>query len=74
MMARHTYVIIRIDIKDDADVDDIVNEMDYTLTHKDIIDTEVVGSSDDWLNTLPPKEKDLLILTRGGDSNGKCIE
>ena len=65
-MARHTYVIIRIDIKDDADVDDIVNEMDYTLTHKDIIDTEVVGSSDE--------EKDLLILTREGDSNGKCIE
>ena len=65
-MARYTYVIIRIDIKDDADVDDIVNEMDYTLTHKDIIDTEVVGSSDE--------EKDLLILTREGDSNGKCIE
>ena len=54
-MARHTYVIIRIDIKDDADVNDVVSEMDYTLTHQDIIDTEVIGSSNE--------EKDLLILT-----------
>ena len=31
-----------VQIEDGADVYDTINEMDYTLKHKDIIDTEVM--------------------------------
>lgn len=35
-------VTIRVWIKEDADPQDVISEMDYELTHDAIVDTEVV--------------------------------
>tara|TARA_B110000503_G_C6987610_1_gene345936 strand:+ start:137 stop:286 length:150 start_codon:yes stop_codon:yes gene_type:complete len=39
---RRIEVTVAIWIKDDADPQDVVSEMDYRMTHPDIVDTEVV--------------------------------
>ena len=36
------WVTVAVDIRGGADVHDTVNEMDYTFTHKDILDTEIM--------------------------------
>ena len=41
------YVNIKVKVNDDADIDYVVQEMDYSLTHEDIIDTEVMGVEDE---------------------------
>jgi hypothetical protein len=44
-MDEHTkvrWITIRVTLKADADDDEVVSEMDYELTHKDIVDTEVM--------------------------------
>ena len=39
---RRIEVTVAIWIKEDADPSDVVSEMDYNMTHPDIVDTEVV--------------------------------
>ena len=39
---RRIEVTVAIWIKEDADPSDVVSEMDYSMTHPDIVDTEVV--------------------------------
>ena len=41
-MSQTVWVTMIVQIEDGADVYDTINEMDYMLKHKDIIDTEVV--------------------------------
>lgn len=36
------FVTVAVHIKDEADVQDVVSEMDYSLVHKDIVGTEIV--------------------------------
>ena len=43
------HIIVRIKLKDKADVDEVIMEMDYSFTHDDIIETEIVGFADDEL-------------------------
>jgi hypothetical protein len=38
---RRIEVTVAIWIKEDADPNDVVSEMDYNMTHPDIVDTEV---------------------------------
>lgn len=35
-------VVVRVKIKPDADVQEVISEMDYEFDHPDILDTEVV--------------------------------
>ena len=35
-------VLIRVKIKEGADVQEVISEMDYSLDHPDILDTEVI--------------------------------
>jgi hypothetical protein len=35
-------VVIKITAREDADLDVMVNEMDYTLTHDAILETEII--------------------------------
>ena len=46
-MSKTFYVNIKVKVNDDADIGYVVQEMDYSLTHKDIIDTEVMGVEDE---------------------------
>ena len=52
-MAKKTYLIIRLDMKEDADVDEIIIGTGHELckelkdANADVIDAEIVGSSDD---------------------------
>jgi hypothetical protein len=39
---RRIEVTVAVWIKEDADPSDVVSEMDYHMTHPDIVDTEVV--------------------------------
>jgi len=39
---RRIEVTVAVWIKEDADPSDVVSEMDYNMTHDDIVDTEVV--------------------------------
>ena len=41
-MSQTVWVTMIVQIEDGADVYDTINEMDYILKHKDIIDTEVM--------------------------------
>lgn len=41
-MSQTVWVTIAVQIEDGADVHETINEMDYTIKHKDIIDTEVM--------------------------------
>lgn len=45
-MTEIIYVTFRVELNDGADADEVVSELDYTITHGDIISTELVGSSD----------------------------
>jgi len=36
------WISIRVTLRDDADLDEVVNNMEYNLKHDDIIDTEVM--------------------------------
>ena len=38
------YVMIRIEVGDDADQGWVVQEMDYTLRHRDIVSYEIVDT------------------------------
>ena len=52
-MAKKTYLIIRLDMKEGADVDEIIIGTGYELckelkdANADVIDAEIVGSCDD---------------------------
>lgn len=37
------YVSIMVQVNDDADIEEVVQEMDYNLIHEDIVDTEMMG-------------------------------
>ena len=39
-------IIVRLTLNDDADINEVLSEMDYSITHKDIIDTEIVDVLD----------------------------
>jgi len=39
----YVYVTVRVEIKQDADSQDVVSEMDYDMIHPDIISTEIVS-------------------------------
>lgn len=41
-MSQTVWVTMIVRIKDDADVNETINEMDYTLKHENIIDSEVM--------------------------------
>jgi len=41
-MSQTVYVTMIVQIEDGADVHETINEMDYTIKHKDIVDTEVM--------------------------------
>lgn len=46
-MSKTFYLTIKVKVNDDEDIDYVVQEMDYTLAHEAIIDTEVIGRDDD---------------------------
>ena len=46
-MSKTFYVNIKVKVNDDADIEYVVQQMDYSLTHEAIIDTEVMGVEDD---------------------------
>ena len=52
-MAKKTYLIIRLDMKEDADIDEIIIGSGHELCKElkdanvDVIDAEIVGSSDE---------------------------
>jgi len=41
-MSQVAWISIRVTLTDDADLDEVVSEMDYSLEHDDIIHTEVM--------------------------------
>lgn len=43
---RNIYLTIKLVVEDDADVDELVSELDYSFDHDDIIATEIVDVSD----------------------------
>ena len=36
-------VALRVTVREDADIEQVVQDMDYTLTDEAIVDTEIVG-------------------------------
>lgn len=40
-------IVVSLTVKDDANINDIVSEMDYSFDHKDIVDTEIEYILDD---------------------------
>ena len=46
-MSKTFYVNIKVKVNDDADIEYVVQEMAYSLTHEAIIDTEVMVVEDD---------------------------
>ena len=36
-------ITIKVHLTDDADMSDVANECDYNISHKDVIDTELVA-------------------------------
>lgn len=46
-MTEIIYVTFRVELNDGADADEVVSELDYTITHGDIISTELVDSRDE---------------------------
>ena len=45
-MAKKTYLIIRLDLNDEADIDDVIINTEI-IYPDDVIDAEIVGSSDE---------------------------
>ena len=41
-MSKVAWISIKVILKDDADLDEVAQEMDYNLEHNDIIHTEVM--------------------------------
>jgi hypothetical protein len=39
-------IVVKLTLNDVADINEVLSEMDYSITHKDIIDTEIVDVLD----------------------------
>ena len=39
---KQVYVKVRINVKDDADPQEVIQEVDYDFNHPDVVDTEIV--------------------------------
>ncbi len=40
----HVYVLVKIDMVEDADIQEVIQEMDYSFSHgDDITGTEIIG-------------------------------
>jgi hypothetical protein len=44
---KKTYLIVKLEIDADADIGVIITDMEVKIKHKDIYDSQVVGSSDE---------------------------
>ena len=42
------YIVIKLTCKPDSDIQDIMGECDYSVTHENIIDTELCGTPDNY--------------------------
>jgi len=40
------YVVVALEVLQDADVHDVISECDYSFEHDDIVDTEIQGVAD----------------------------
>ncbi len=50
----YVYVSVKLYLKPGADIDEVVQECEYTFTHEDILETEIV----DILDTQIPATKE----------------
>lgn len=41
-MSKVAWISIRVILNDDADLDEVVHDMDYSLVHDDILETEIM--------------------------------
>jgi len=41
-MSKSAWISIKVTLTDNADLDEVVHNMDYNLKHDDIVDTEVI--------------------------------
>ena len=46
-MSKVAWISIKVTLNDDADLDEVVHNMDYNLEHDDIVDTEVMEITGD---------------------------
>jgi hypothetical protein len=46
MNTRKIRIVVVLEIRDDADCQEILEECDYSFDHPDIVDTEIVGEAD----------------------------
>ena len=43
-MKKHVYITVKLDLVEDADIDEVIQEMDYSFSHgDDITGTEIMG-------------------------------
>ena len=41
-MSKVAWISIRVTLNDDADLDEVVHDMDYSLVHDDILETQIM--------------------------------
>ena len=59
-MSKVAWISIKVTLKDDADLDEVAQEMDYNLEHDDIIGHEIMDILDMQLpNDAEPDSEDL---------------
>jgi len=45
-MSKTVYVTVKVKVKDNADIREVVQEMNYDFQHQDIVETEIVEYDD----------------------------
>ncbi len=48
------YVTVALEVLRDADIQDIMSECDYSFEHSDIVETELMGETDQWVKNIWP--------------------
>lgn len=45
---KDAYIVIKVKLKDDADVLEIANECNYSIEHESVVDTELIEVQDNY--------------------------
>ena len=45
---KNAYIVIKVKLKDDADVLEVANDCNYTIEHDSVVDTELIEVQDSY--------------------------
>lgn len=55
---KNAYIVIKVTLKDDADVLEVANDCDYSIEHDSVVDTELIEVQVGYTYKIKPSPKE----------------